>query len=166
MAAIWRQVVALVFLTIAIVIAMPNHTPSEPGVLHRREPDHTPSAPGVLHRREPDHTPSAPGVLHRREPYYTPATAAIAKRQMSTISAAAPTVTAAPPSAPSGVQVEQLIAGIGFNIMAQKAEIAVVSMLQSLGQAAAPSGGLIANGTSTTNASMLYQVAKVGTIPF
>jgi hypothetical protein len=135
----------------AIAAAMPNHTPDAPGVLHRRVPDHTPDAPGILHRREPDHTPSAPGVLHARQPSEVPVAARIVERQMSTITAAGPTVTAAAPSATPAMQLEQLVAGIGFNIMAQKAQIAVVSIMQNLGNApAAPDAN-----------AMLFKVAKV-----
>jgi hypothetical protein len=151
MALLWRPVMAFIISMSAIVIAMPNHTPDAPGVLHRRVPSHTPDAPGVLHRREPDHTPSAPGVLHARQPSDVPVIAWLAERQMSTITAAGPTVTAAAPSATPAMQVEQLVAGIGFNIMAQKAQIAVVSIMQNLGNApAAPSAN-----------AMLYKVAKV-----
>jgi hypothetical protein len=137
MAPLWRPVAALIFSVIAIAIAMPNHTPDAPGVLHRRLPNHTPDAPGVLHRREPDHTPSAPGVLHAIQASEAPAATQLAKRQISTITAATPTISAAAPSATPAMQLEQLVAGIGFNIMAQKAQIAVVSLMQKLGHAPA-----------------------------
>jgi hypothetical protein len=115
-------------------------------------PNHTPDAPGVLHRREPNHTPSAPGVLHARKPSDVPVRVEIVKKQISTITAASPTVTAAPPSPTPAMQLEQLIAGIGFNIMAQKAQIAVVSIMQNLGNApAAPEANTV-----------LFKVAKVG----
>lgn len=155
MAPLWRLMVAFVVSISGIISALPNHTPDAPGVLHRRAPNHTPDAPGILHRRQPDHTPSAPGVLHARRPSDVPAYGQLAQRQMSTITAAAPTVTGTAPSATPAMQIEQLVAGIGFNIMAQKAQIAVVSIMQNLGNASA---------VPDAN-DMLYKVAKVMSLP-
>jgi len=135
MATIWRNVVAVVVFISAIVVALPNHMPSASGVLDRRLPNHTPSAPGVIHRRFPDHTPSAPGVFGRQV----------------TVTAASPT--AAIPTATSGMAVQQLVAGIDYNIMAQKGEIAVVDSMKALGQLPA------------TN-PMLFQVAKDDLLSF
>lgn len=147
--------VAFVVSMNGITSALANHTPDAPGVLHRRAPNHTPDAPGILHRRQLDHTPSAPGVLHARRPSDVPAYGHLVQRQLSTITAAAPTVTGTAPSATPAMQIEQLVAGIGFNIMAQKAQIAVVSIMQNLGNASA---------VPDAN-DMLYKVAKVMSLP-
>lgn len=152
MAPLWRLVTAFVVSMSAVTFALPNYTPDAPGVLHRRAPNHTPDAPGVVHRRQPDHTPSAPGVLHARKPSDIPAYGQLARRQASTITAAAPAATEPPPSATPTMQIEQLVAGLGFNIMAQKAQLAVVSIMQNLGNA--PAVPAAAN-------DMLYKVAKV-----
>lgn len=143
MASLWHPVMVLLVSMSAVTFALPNHTPDAP-VVHRRAPDHTPDAPGILHRRQAEQTPSAPVVLHARKPSDVPAYGQLAARQMSTITAAAP------PSAMPTMQIEQLVAGIGFNIMAQKAQIAVVSIMQNLGNApAVPSAN-----------EMLFKVAK------
>ncbi|TLD36031.1 Ino eighty subunit 1 [Venturia nashicola] len=152
-----RRLVTAFFLSItALTFALPNHTPDAPGVLHRRTPNHTPDAPGVLHQRQPEPTPSAPGLLRARRPSDVPAYRQLAGRQESTITGAAPTATGAAPSTTPAMQVEQLVAGIGFNIMAQKAQVAVVSIMQSLGNApAVPDAN-----------NMLYKVAKDDLLSF
>ncbi|KAE9964779.1 hypothetical protein BLS_008069 [Venturia inaequalis] len=157
MAPLWRLVTAFVVSMSAVTFALPNYTPDAPGVLHRRAPNHTPDAPGVVHRRQPDHTPSAPGVLHARKPSDIPAYGQLARRQASTITAAAPAATEPPPSATPTMQIEQLVAGLGFNIMAQKAQLAVVSIMQNLGNA--PAVPAAAN-------DMLYKVAKDDLLSF
>lgn len=136
MAPLWRLVMVFVISMNAVTFALPNHTPD---------------APGVLHRRLPDHTPSAPAVLHARKPSDVPAYGQLVRRQASTITGAAPTATGAAPSATPAMQIEQLVAGIGFNIMAQRAQIAVVSIMQNLGNAPAVPDAK----------NMLYKVAKV-----
>lgn len=151
MAPVWRLTVITIVSMSAITIALPNHTPNAPGVVHRRAPNYTPDAPKILQRRAPDHTPSAPGVLHVAQSSKVPVAARLVPRQATTITAAAPTITGTTPSATPAMQIEQLVAGIGFNIMAQKAQIAVVSIMQNLGNAPA---------VPDTNA-MLYKVAKV-----
>lgn len=137
MAPLWSLMAVFIVSMSGMTIALPNHTPN---------------APGVLHQRQPNHTPSAPGVLHARKPSDVPAYGQLAKRQMS-ITATSPTATGTAPSATPAMQIEQLVAGIGFNIMAQKAQIAVVSIMQNLGNASAV--------TDANANGMLFKVAKV-----
>ncbi|QDS69580.1 hypothetical protein FKW77_008257 [Venturia effusa] len=152
----WRLVMALLVSMGSVTFALPNPTPDTPEVVHRRTPNNTPDAPGILHRRQPDHTPSTPGVLHARMPSDVPAYDQLAERQVSPGTGSAPTGTGAAPSATPAMQIEQLVAGIGFNIMAQKAQIAVVSMMQNLGNAS----------TVPTANDMLFKVAKDDLLSF
>jgi len=61
----------------------------------------------------PTHTPSAPGVVERQ-------------------------ATGTPTTGTPTLEVAQLVAGIGFNIMAQQGEMAVASIMQALQQAPTP----------------------------